>query len=196
MCTCTQLPKTKILTKCAYITVAAQRGVFHHAVKHQTLVASQSEYHVGIPEVWCLTAKWKCRRRALRCPIKNDSRVKPREAERESRRHGAESAKSPPQASYRERYKASGTLETPPLQARRAAIPASAYGGWLGGWLCCRSFSHSRCAPPSIISRFNCHALKSFASNFQHTGLNLHHRSWYRTDYLVFVWRKGKVRNP
>jgi len=58
-----------IVTKCAYIAAAARTGAFHHAVKHQTLVASRSAYQLRIPEVWCLTAKWKCRRRALRCPM-------------------------------------------------------------------------------------------------------------------------------
>jgi hypothetical protein len=63
------IPKMTILTKCAYVAGAAQTGFFHHAVKHQTLVAAQSAYHLRISEVWCLTAEWKCRRRALRRPI-------------------------------------------------------------------------------------------------------------------------------
>ena len=37
-----------ILTKCAYIAAAAQTGVFHHAVKYQTLVASRSANQLGI----------------------------------------------------------------------------------------------------------------------------------------------------
>jgi len=69
MCTRYTINKMTILTKCAYIAAAAQTGVFYHAVKHQTLVASRNAYQLRISEVWCLTAKWKCRRRALRCPI-------------------------------------------------------------------------------------------------------------------------------
>ena len=38
-----------IVTKCAYIAAAARTGAFHHAVKHQTLVASRSAYQLGIP---------------------------------------------------------------------------------------------------------------------------------------------------
>jgi hypothetical protein len=43
-----------IMTKCAYIAAAAQTGVFHHAVKHQTVVASRSA-QLHIPEVCGLT---------------------------------------------------------------------------------------------------------------------------------------------
>ena len=39
------------------------------------------------------------------------------------------------------------------------------------------------CAPPSIIFSFNFQALKSFAFHFQHTGFNLHHRSWSHTEF-------------
>jgi len=58
-----------ILTECAYIAAAARTGIFHHAVKYQTLVALRSAYQLVIFEVWCMTAKWECWRRALRCPI-------------------------------------------------------------------------------------------------------------------------------
>ena len=44
-----------------HVAAAAQTGAFHHAVKHQTLVASRSVYQLGIPEVWYLTAWWKVR---------------------------------------------------------------------------------------------------------------------------------------
>ena len=68
-CTRHTFTKMTFLTKCAYIAAAARTGALHHAVKHQTLAVSQSAYQLRIPEVWCLTAKWKCRRRALHCPI-------------------------------------------------------------------------------------------------------------------------------
>jgi len=42
-----------------HAAAAAQTGVFHHAVKYQTLVASRSAYQLGIPEVWYLIAWWK-----------------------------------------------------------------------------------------------------------------------------------------
>jgi len=64
--------KNSILTTCAHIATA---DVFHQAITHQTFVASRSSYQLLIPQSWCLTAKWKCRRRALRCPIENDPRV-------------------------------------------------------------------------------------------------------------------------
>jgi len=38
-----------------HAAAAAQTGVFHFAVKYQTLVASQSAYQISIPEVWYLT---------------------------------------------------------------------------------------------------------------------------------------------
>ena len=44
-----------------HVVAAAQTGAFHHAVKHQTLVASRSVYQLGVPEVWYLTAWWKAR---------------------------------------------------------------------------------------------------------------------------------------
>ena len=46
MCTRYTIPKMTILTKCAYVAAAARTGAFHHAVKHQTLVASRSAYHL------------------------------------------------------------------------------------------------------------------------------------------------------
>ena len=58
----TQLPKMA-----KFAMRAAQTGVFHHAVKYQTLVALRSSYYLRIPEVWCLPAEWKYQRRALRC---------------------------------------------------------------------------------------------------------------------------------
>ena len=48
---------------------------------------------------------------------KMTQRVNPPKAERESRRHRAESAKTPPRASFRERHKAHGILEIPPPPA-------------------------------------------------------------------------------
>jgi len=45
-----------------HVVAAAQTGAFHHAVKHQTLVASsRSVYQLAVPEVWYLTAWWKAR---------------------------------------------------------------------------------------------------------------------------------------
>ena len=57
MCTRYTIPKMTILTKCVYVAAAARTGAFHHAVKHQTLVASRSAYHLRLPEVWYLTAR-------------------------------------------------------------------------------------------------------------------------------------------
>jgi hypothetical protein len=75
MCTRYTIAKMTFLTECAYVGAAARTGAFHFAVKHHTLVSSRSAYQLRTPEVWCLTAKWKCRRRALPSPIKNDSIV-------------------------------------------------------------------------------------------------------------------------
>jgi hypothetical protein len=44
-----------------HAAAAAQTGVCHHAVKHQTSVSSPSAYQLGISEVWYLTAWWKAR---------------------------------------------------------------------------------------------------------------------------------------
>jgi len=68
MCNRYTITKMTFLTDYAYVTAVARTGAFHFASKHQTLVALRSAYQLRILTAWCLTAKWKCRRRALRCP--------------------------------------------------------------------------------------------------------------------------------
>ena len=170
----THLPKMMILTKCAYIATAAQTGVFHHAVKHQTLVASRSAYQLRNHEVWCLTAKWKCLRRALRCMTQDlthqkfESAIAPNLPKRRHERLIAGDIKPLAHSKHRRRRRGA-----PPS-------PASAHGDFVAG-LSLVSSAEMR-APPSIILSFNFQALKSCAFNFQHAVLNLHHRSWSRTE--------------
>ena len=52
MCTRYTITKMTILATCVCIAAAARTSAFHFAVKHQTLVASQRAYQLGIPEVW------------------------------------------------------------------------------------------------------------------------------------------------
>ena len=64
---------------------------------------------------------------------------------------------------------------------RGAPFPASAHTGF---FTVAGLFLIFGCAPHSIIFSFNFQDLKSFAFNFQYTGFNLQHGSWYRTELM------------
>jgi len=74
---------------------------------------------------------------------------------------------------------------------RGAPIPASARTGFST----CGSFPYFRLRTAVIIFSFNVQALKSFAFNFQYTGFNLHHRSWYRTKLMSITSYSYGVRS-